>query len=545
MSRATPPNSGRFPVIQASFAAAGPPHHLRTASRPAAAPPPGPRAALAFPAPAGLPARGAGQKLAEPVRRSMEALFGADFADIRIHVGGAPASLGALAFTAGSDLFFAPGQFAPETARGRRLLGHELAHVVQQRAGRVANPLGRAAIVHDPALEAEAERMAQRAAALPPAAAPRRAPAAQPRFAPNPRGAILQRAAIELSETPFSQRRREALAHAEEQHRIYALVDTWRQKVLAPGASQRDLLLKNTCEMIHARAVTMTVLSRATLIPDNLAGEKAYFDKTVHYPNRGGDYGDAADVRIYWKASGESAHADHRADIRIFDAANYSDHEIITILIHEMQHEADWHTGVWEEGLAGADAPTASRADAYRSEFRAYWLGGIPDDGGKDKLPLANQPATNARSVSYKVPGDMFATSRSTHFTNARQQAIFWYMVEHDYEYVPRLYVTDAHFRAMVDALARPAGGNLLNSIRIDALRTAIIGLGAGDRATKYVAIQNATAALDVADKAHLADVAASQPFWSFVAGRTDATGANPRKLTTAEVNTLRTAVGL
>lgn len=44
-------------------------------------------------------------------------------------------------------------------------MGHELAHVVQQRAGRVRNPLGSGlAVVQDRALEAEAERMGQRAA---------------------------------------------------------------------------------------------------------------------------------------------------------------------------------------------------------------------------------------------------------------------------------------------------------------------------------------------------------------------------------------------
>jgi hypothetical protein len=49
---------------------------------------------------------------------------------------------------------------------GQQLLGHELAHVVQQRAGRVRNPLGIGlAVVHDKALEAEADRLGQRVAA--------------------------------------------------------------------------------------------------------------------------------------------------------------------------------------------------------------------------------------------------------------------------------------------------------------------------------------------------------------------------------------------
>ena len=76
-----------------------------------------------------------------------------------------PPSIGALAFTHGTDLYFAPGQYNPQSTQGQQLLGHELTHVVQQRAGRVRNPLGAGvAVVQDPALEAEAERMGLRAA---------------------------------------------------------------------------------------------------------------------------------------------------------------------------------------------------------------------------------------------------------------------------------------------------------------------------------------------------------------------------------------------
>ena len=66
----------------------------------------------------------------------------------------------ALAFTLGTDLYFAPGQYNPETIYGQQLLGHELTHVVQQRAGRVRNPFGSGlAVVQDHAMEAEADRM--------------------------------------------------------------------------------------------------------------------------------------------------------------------------------------------------------------------------------------------------------------------------------------------------------------------------------------------------------------------------------------------------
>jgi len=121
-----------------------------------------PHAGDAFPLPGNftLKPRGSGQPLPEPIQKKMEAFFNTSFADVRVHVGPEASSIGALAFTHGTNLYFAPGQYNPQTTNGQQLLGHELTHVVQQRAGRVRNPLGSVvAVVQNPALEAEAERM--------------------------------------------------------------------------------------------------------------------------------------------------------------------------------------------------------------------------------------------------------------------------------------------------------------------------------------------------------------------------------------------------
>lgn len=108
---------------------------------------------------------GGGQPLPGPVLQKMESFFGASFADVRVHVGPQASAIGALAFTQGSNLYFAQGQYNPHTPQGQQILGHELAHVVQQRAGRVRNPFGSGvAIVQDRSMEAEADRMGVRAA---------------------------------------------------------------------------------------------------------------------------------------------------------------------------------------------------------------------------------------------------------------------------------------------------------------------------------------------------------------------------------------------
>jgi hypothetical protein len=120
--------------------------------------------------------RPGGQPLPETVQKKMESFFGTDFSDVRIHVGQEASSIGALAFTHGSNIFFAPGLYNPGTPQGQQLIGHELTHVVQQRAGRVRNPYGSGvAVVQDPLMEAEAERMGLRAAMAPLPAAPAQA----------------------------------------------------------------------------------------------------------------------------------------------------------------------------------------------------------------------------------------------------------------------------------------------------------------------------------------------------------------------------------
>ena len=85
---------------------------------------------------------GPGEKLASPLRGRLEAFLGWNLGDVRIHAdeaaGREARARGARAFTRGSDVFFSPGSFRPETRAGVGLLGHELAHARQQSVGQVA-----------------------------------------------------------------------------------------------------------------------------------------------------------------------------------------------------------------------------------------------------------------------------------------------------------------------------------------------------------------------------------------------------------------------
>jgi len=77
-----------------------------------------------------------GQPLDAATRTSTEAHFGHDFSRVRVHTDRQAAesarAVGALAYTVGRDVVFGVGQYAPSTPQGRRLLAHELVHVLQQ-----------------------------------------------------------------------------------------------------------------------------------------------------------------------------------------------------------------------------------------------------------------------------------------------------------------------------------------------------------------------------------------------------------------------------
>lgn len=114
--------------------------------------------------PAAVPLAGAPRQDARPlpdaVRARMETAFGADFSAVRIRRDDAAAANGLAAFTRGESVAVHPGLEHPHSPEGLEVIGHELAHVLQQRAGRVPGT----GLTEDPALEAEADAAGRRAA---------------------------------------------------------------------------------------------------------------------------------------------------------------------------------------------------------------------------------------------------------------------------------------------------------------------------------------------------------------------------------------------
>lgn len=111
--------------------AAGGPLHAQRADR----------ASAEGPAPASVhrAVQAPGEPLPPALRARMEPGFGHDFARVRVHhdrhAARSAEDIAAHAYTVGEHIAFAPGRWAPATPDGQRLVAHELAHVVQQRAG--------------------------------------------------------------------------------------------------------------------------------------------------------------------------------------------------------------------------------------------------------------------------------------------------------------------------------------------------------------------------------------------------------------------------
>lgn len=80
-----------------------------------------------------------GKPLDPPLQQDMERRFGHDFSQVRVHLGGAAEqsahAVNADAYATGHNIVFGSGQFMPRTQKGRRLLAHELTHVIQQSSG--------------------------------------------------------------------------------------------------------------------------------------------------------------------------------------------------------------------------------------------------------------------------------------------------------------------------------------------------------------------------------------------------------------------------
>lgn len=90
-------------------------------------------------------ARGGGHAVPTGIRDDVAARVGDPLDDVKIHTDAnadqLSRSVAARAFTTGTDVFFAAGEYQPSSTGGRELIAHELTHVAQQRGASTGGPM--------------------------------------------------------------------------------------------------------------------------------------------------------------------------------------------------------------------------------------------------------------------------------------------------------------------------------------------------------------------------------------------------------------------
>lgn len=345
--------------------------------------------------------------------------------------------------------------------------------------------------------------------------------------------------------------KREALErHERNRDRMERFIDSALSIEVDPsqGFGSRPNLLRNSAEWIEEGNATLIVLTPthdSHLRPSVPADKLAYFDLRTDYETDGATYDDTLDAA--GQATNDAGLAIKFANVRgsmstdgntltIIDPVSTTESKLAAFFTHEVQHDADQHRGGenWEQDRPAPDPAALTDApqwatNSYQSEFRAYWMMN-PEGSPPDWFGSSTDNGVTNYNIRVVTPGpdstegtaDDVTTTVSTAFSNKRQEDIFNHMHgggradgvyyrggawTKSYAYLPYYYAQDPTFKAMVDAYTQPASGNLINSVRIQALSDAVAG-------GNLLAIWTAADDLDDLDRVYLQDRTQSQPFW-------------------------------
>lgn len=493
-----------------------------------------------IPAAARQVVRESGRPLEDDTRRYFEERLGSDFSGVRVHTGGDAAEacrmLNASAYTVGRHMVFGNGRFVPQTADGRRLLAHELTHVAQQSASGAAISMSEPRAVSRPhdADEVEAEQVA-RAVAI-----------GEPRRVSRRPAAVLRR---EASPQDLDEWKRAKARHVRQQRRVEQLLNEARAST---STKPVDIIVRNSAELILSKRLGLVVLGPTHDYDTRQPPLYAYFDPQVAFPNEGGDY--PADPAVKTDKGLTFADSGREGDFKDSVATLYtpttevSRYWFVETLVHEGQHFADRH----ELAKTGEPSASATVLNAYKSEFRAYWLSSeipvptVSDPDGFRRIespPLTGvhepglpsndvvkvdtrncgltcdpieRPAPTIGGPAPAIPHEM---TQSTNFKTKAQSTIFWHLIKaYPHRKFDCFYVCDASFREQVDRYTTIEGVNLINSLRLVALYDALSSRApsAGQSDTRKIVAVLRT--LDDADWHFLKDTKRSSALWTIIA---------------------------
>lgn len=220
---------------------------------------------------------GAGRPLETATRVDMESRFGHDFSGVRVHDDSRAAesarAVDAHAYTVARNIVFGAGRYAPRTNEGRKLLAHELAHVVQQRG--VARPTAQPKLAgprDDRGLEGDADRMAESALAGRAVSRPTAAPALIQRSPADPQSAPANAQTSQPASAP-------AAAPATKADPCKGATTSVKQADLGSGGGHRfDAELNRTgcpnCNLVVTMRVAFKFLDTVNPWPDQAAKDR-------------------------------------------------------------------------------------------------------------------------------------------------------------------------------------------------------------------------------------------------------------------------------
>lgn len=448
--------------------------------------------------------------------------LGADLGGVRIHYDGRAAtsarSVGTRAYSVGQDVYFAAGQYRPGTLEGDRLIAHEVVHTVQQRGASVGGDPIRWSGEGDPA-EVEADRVSTAALA-----------GERPQRVQSTAKVTLSKAppAPTAKQTP---KERALDEHLKEQDRVYQMIADGLKFVPDPsrGTFDNDTLFHNSCEFIAGLKFRTVLLTHIHDHTTRKTGKISYFDSTVAWPQKGGDYPEAStvteDPRLF-SAAANLAGGYSQGELKLLGPEGMTNEVVRSTIIHEVQHAAD---RTESPSTVNTDHPIKpfyrllgkQAYNQYQAEFRSYWIEAEEGSTG-DVFGSSSAPAVNTRTLAAPMPaGAKTATAPiQTNFKNSRQEKIFWHVVDKEDPLLAVEYARDPEFKKMADAFSFPLGGNLINSVRIHDLADAIDAchpsLNPADAKVKAMLVK--ADALDPIDRAFLIDPH-SQPFWTHAKG--------------------------
>jgi len=490
-----------------------------------------------------------GMPMSKEQRSYFEPRFGVDFSSVRLHADGKAADAArfvqARAYTVGRDIVFGAGEYKPTTTQGKRLLAHELAHVVQQTAPSLNR--GQKEPVHQ---MRQPETSGFHKTASPVAASALR----------------LSPASVALQRKPSADEiKRAEQDHKTWQQNIYRLLkpkSVWRHALMGvplPGsltaeeqAKDPHVLFNNSIEWIHKKRVTFSVL---TAVPGQAetADPVTLFDPTVTFPDVGG----SVEKTITFEKKVD-AMADNKS-IQLYAKPSLTVERFRELIRHEVQHVANAHAAAVFTDQEKAEyqgeqpKPTtaferiqyASQGDMnaaiwmkYKDEFSAHWLEDISrpgkivgtyedntpafmgGSGGTDKWgsESASGGELKVKGKETSSPSPLYVPEASIQLQNQKQTNIAKFIVN-NYFGMQETFLRSPLFRRKIRDLAVPESLNLVNSLRIERIHQLMNGPATRKilwrrTVTREEDIAKAVQSLQDSDIAFLKDRNSSKPFW-------------------------------